>query len=133
MSETVIQFVVYEQIKRWQAARAADEAAANSGWQAPQGKDGSKTRVSLLDAFTAGACAKLVASCASYPHEVVRTRLREHHDSAAANTRGMVGWLRHIARTEGVAGLYGGLGIHLIRTVPNAAMLFVVMEALAGV
>lgn len=29
---------------------------------------------------------------------------------------------------EGVAGLYGGMGAHLIRVVPNAALLFLVYE-----
>ena len=131
VSETVIQFVVYERIKQGQAARAAPVAAGE--WGGAGAEVAHRTSVSLWDALLAGSAAKLVASCISYPHEVVRTRLREHHNSDAANKRGMVGWLRHLARVEGISGLYGGLGIHLLRTVPNAALLFVVMEALTGV
>jgi len=35
---------------------------------------------------------------------------------------------RFIDREEGRAGLYGGMGAHLVRSIPNAAILFLVYE-----
>lgn len=69
--------------------------------------------------------AKLIAAAATYPHEVIRTRLRE-----AGNTRynGLFSGLLLIAKEEGARGLYGGMGAHLIRVVPNAAIMFLTYE-----
>jgi solute carrier family 25 protein 33/36 len=69
--------------------------------------------------------AKLIAAAATYPHEVIRTRLRE-----ANNTKydGLVSGLIRIGKEEGYRGLYGGMGAHLIRVVPNAAIMFLTYE-----
>ncbi len=38
-----------------------------------------------------------------------------------------------IMKEEGMAGLYGGIFVHLMRTVPNAAIMFMIVEALTDV
>ena len=52
--------------------------------------------------FLAAAVSKVVAVCATYPHEVVRTRLREQARNGAFKYTGFVSTLRTIAREEGV-------------------------------
>lgn len=74
--------------------------------------------------------AKLIAAIATYPHEVVRTRMREQRGMISENSKytGFVQTLRVIATQEGVKGLYGGMGAHLLRVVPNAAIMFYTYE-----
>ena len=77
------------------------------------------------------AASKLVASILTYPHEVLRTRLRE--PAGPDGKRKYVGLRQATARIvaeEGVGALYGGLGAHLLRVVPNAAIMFLGYEAL---
>lgn len=51
--------------------------------------------------FLAAAASKFTAVVATYPHEVVRTRLREQATSGVFKYRGFTGALRTIAREEG--------------------------------
>lgn len=73
------------------------------------------------------AVAKMTASLATYPHEVVRTRLQTQRrlllQSGAPRKRsGIVRTTRKILHFEGWRGLYKGLSVNLIRTVPNSAV-----------
>lgn len=90
--------------------------------------------ITPLVSFSMAAVAKLIASAATYPHEVVRTRLRDRASWADGTPkyRGLVHAFKTIAKEEGVRGLYGGLGPHLIRVVPNAALLFCIVEFMVG-
>jgi solute carrier family 25 protein 33/36 len=87
-----------------------------------------KQSVHPAQLFLAAAVAKFTAIVATYPHEVVRTRLREQAVSGVFKYRGFVGTLRTIAREEGTRGLYGGMGMHLLRSVPNTAIMFLSFE-----
>ncbi|EQC41284.1 hypothetical protein SDRG_01259 [Saprolegnia diclina VS20] len=80
--------------------------------------------------FLAGLC-KLTAAAATYPHEVVRTRMRDQRtpiDGSPAKYRGMFQSIATIYKAEGTRGLYGGMPAHLMKTVPNAAIMYVVLE-----
>ena len=63
--------------------------------------------------------------------QVIRTRLRE---PGGADGQRKYTALRQaavrIAREEGMGALYGGLGAHLLRVVPNAAIMFLGYEAI---
>lgn len=89
-----------------------------------------RTYYSPTVAFLIGAASKLMASVITYPHEVLRTRLREQR--GVGRYRGVVHAVTTIWREEGRRGLYGGMAAHLLRTVPNAAILFLVVEAATG-
>ncbi len=63
--------------------------------------------------------------------EVVRTRLRQAPiASGRLKYTGLVQCFRLVWREERIAGLYGGLTAHLLRTVPSAAITFTIYEAL---
>lgn len=75
----------------------------------------------------------MTASIATYPHEVVRTRLQTQRRPLAGITssdgmnktytgRGIIYITKKIIALEGWSGLYKGLSINLIRTVPNSAV-----------
>ena len=143
VAETVLQFTLYENLKVWAGPR----------------REGATGHVS---SFGLGAASKLIASVLTYPHEVVRTRLREHGhkrcvgfprihsdvfvlhsqvcvcvcvcaDKPCARYVNVVQTFKLILKEEGFAGLYGGLFVHLMRTVPNAAIMFMIVEALTDV
>lgn len=102
LSETAIQMPLYE----WLRAQASQR-------DIPGG------------AFGAGLVSKFVASLATYPHEVVRTRMRDE----PAIYRRFWPSIAHIHRIDGWSrGLYGGLGAHLLRVSPNAAIMLGVYE-----
>jgi hypothetical protein len=83
-------------------------------------------------AFVTSAAAKLIAAAATYPHEVLRTRMREHTTGGQRRYRGVLQSTRLILAEEGLRGLYGGMGVHMVRTVPNAAILLMVVERIVG-
>ncbi len=69
----------------------------------------------------------MVAASLTYPFELVRTRLREQR-AGTNKYKSVLQSLRVIVKEEGFIGLYGGLEAHLFRVVPNAAIMFLVVE-----
>jgi len=82
----------------------------------------------VVEFLTLSSVSKLIASFLTYPHEVIRTRLREQRNSQIARYKGPLQGLALIAKEEGIKGLYAGMGAHLLRVVPNAAILFLTYE-----
>jgi solute carrier family 25, member 33/36 len=122
LSETGAQFAMYERMKRvLQNYRFRSQPAGGPA------RNPGDIDLNPHEYFAVASFAKLLASVVTYPHEVVRTRLREQ--SSDRRYRGFFHTLGTIAREEGRVGLYGGMGAHLLRVVPNAALLFVTYEA----
>ncbi|KAI0791932.1 mitochondrial carrier [Abortiporus biennis] len=112
VTEGTIQWVLYERLKK---------LTANT-----EGKGGFMEWVGLLG--SAGT-AKCVASLITYPHEVLRTRLRQPLVNGQVKYKGLVQTLRLVIAEEGAKSLYGGLSAHLMRVIPNAAVMFFIYEA----
>lgn len=148
VTETVIHFVLYEALK--QRLREHQLLLTPAVVLSPNAQD-------FCGLMAAAAVSKTCASCIAYPHgellwapcsplnpsdhnksflpslhsfsvlfsiEVVRTRLREE----GYRYRSFVQTLQLVAREEGPLALYRGLSAHLLRQIPNAAIVMVTYE-----
>ncbi|KAI1705093.1 mitochondrial carrier protein domain-containing protein [Ditylenchus destructor] len=104
ISETMIQFVLYEQLR----AMVEEED-----------KDTKFYTFMLI-----GGIAKFCACVITYPHEVVRTRLREEDSKA----KGLINTFGQLFKEGGFRSLYRGLSVQLMRSVPNTAITMATYE-----
>ena len=114
--EGATQFMIYEQIKS-KLLMQQNSRREEQGLPAPK-----------LGYFLAAAVAKGTASILTYPHEVARTRLREQARNGVFKYTGMWQTIGTIAKEEGTKALYGGMGVHLLKVVPNSAIMFLTYE-----
>lgn len=124
VSESTLQWVLYEQAKRSLSRKEKDLLLSG---RVPTLWD---RTVEWSGKLTAAGGAKFFAALITYPHEVVRTRLRQAPHDAAGNVkyRGLLNCFVTIFREEGMPALYGGLVPHMLRVVPSAAVMFGVYE-----
>jgi len=127
VNETVIQFLLYENIKK---------RLRNNDLHQVMGL-GYATESLFSILFS-----KTVACLIMYPHEVVRTRMREYEGVLSASKveasnkkvkiqgdySTLIKSFSGIYRYEGVKGLYRGLWTHLLRAVPNTSIIFLTYE-----
>ncbi|KAK8151747.1 mitochondrial carrier domain-containing protein [Phyllosticta citrichinensis] len=119
VTESTLQWMLYEQMKMGLANR---QERIDASGQEPTLSD---KVISWTGGLGAAGTAKFIATILTYPHEVVRTRLRLAPEAnGLPKYTGLVQCFRLIAKEEGFAGLYGGLTPHLLRTVPSAAIMF---------
>uniref|UniRef100_A0A3B4A446 Solute carrier family 25 member 36 n=1 Tax=Periophthalmus magnuspinnatus TaxID=409849 RepID=A0A3B4A446_9GOBI len=117
ISETVIHFVIYESIKR----KLLESKAHTSMDEEDEAvKDASDFVGMMLAAATSKTCATTIA----YPHEVIRTRLREE----GSRYRSFFQTLLTVPKEEGYRALYRGLTTHLVRQIPNTAIMMCTYE-----
>ncbi|XP_054623584.1 solute carrier family 25 member 36-A-like isoform X1 [Dunckerocampus dactyliophorus] len=117
ISETVIHFVIYESIKR---KLLQSRAQTSMEGEEESVKDASDFVGMMLAAATSKTCATTIA----YPHEVIRTRLREE----GSKYRSFFQTLLTVPKEEGYRALYRGLTTHLVRQIPNTAIMMCTYE-----
>ncbi|KAF9438045.1 hypothetical protein BGZ76_009994 [Entomortierella beljakovae] len=129
VAEGSIQWVIYEHLKKSLTERrkiAVLNGEAKSGYIV-----GGKDVEEWVDYLGAAGAAKFIASAITYPHEVLRTRLRQVPiGNEPAKYTGLKQTFQLVLKEEGVAALYGGLTAHMMRVVPNAAIMFFCYEAI---
>ncbi|KDE08552.1 hypothetical protein MVLG_01329 [Microbotryum lychnidis-dioicae p1A1 Lamole] len=127
VSHIALQFPLYEQLKVYN--------------RPPDGSDVPSSTILYCSSVS-----KMIASVATYPHEVLRTRLQIQknvrtqtsgpipHEGAtppvARSYEGVAALFKRILRTEGPSGFYRGMGVNLIRTVPSSALTILTYEVL---
>lgn len=119
--ESTLQWVLYEQMKSFINKRSIEAHGAYGTTKT--------TKDHILEwsarSGAAGA-AKFVASLITYPHEVVRTRLRQAPLESTGKPKytGLIQCFKLVVKEEGLVSMYGGLTPHLLRTVPNSIIMF---------
>ncbi|CAH2320609.1 solute carrier family 25 member 33 [Pelobates cultripes] len=117
ISETIICFVIYEGLKKHLHEIHLTTSKVASG---------EKKYANFLGLMFAAAFSKGCASCIAYPHEVIRTRLREE----GTKYKTFCQTARLVAREEGYSAFYRGLLAQLIRQIPNTAIVLSTYELL---
>ncbi|XP_028663730.1 solute carrier family 25 member 33 [Erpetoichthys calabaricus] len=115
ISETIICFVIYETLKK---------QMANIRLSSPARKGSDKGASDFFGLMIAAAFSKGCASCIAYPHEVIRTRLREE----GSKYKYFFQTARLVAVEEGYLAFYRGLLAQLIRQIPNTAIVLSTYE-----
>ncbi|EGC37201.1 hypothetical protein DICPUDRAFT_30670 [Dictyostelium purpureum] len=117
VSESAFQFVLYEGFKN-----GILKLKRENGHENPN-------ELTTPEYLISAGVAKLIAAFSTYPHEVVRTRLREQvKPGTVSKYKTVLQTLYLVAKEEGLRGLFGGLGPHLIRVVPNSCIMFLTYE-----
>ena len=131
VSHGAIQFTAYERLKK-----AVSDARKGTGENA-----GSVIGAGEPTAFECawlGVASKLIASVATYPSQVVRSRMQQRGNAGAQGggseevRRRYLGFfqsLRCVARREGLGGLYKGMVPNVLRTLPSSGVTFMVYES----
>lgn len=115
VSNPALQFMMYEALKRRVSAWSAGKPSA-------------------LTFFAIGALAKTFATIATYPLQLIQTKLRHGGGEAAALPpgAGIVQMCLYILKNNGVVGLFRGLEAKLLQTVLTAALMFAAYEKIAA-
>lgn len=123
VTESTLQWFLYEQGKMYLGRREARLVASGRD---PTAWD---QAVDWGGKVGAAGSAKFFAAIVTYPHEVIRTRMRQAplQDGRWKYT-GLVQCFSTIWKEEGMASLYGGLTPHILRVVPSAAIMFGMYE-----
>jgi solute carrier family 25 folate transporter 32 len=139
LSHVAVQFPTYEYLKMKFTGHSMGEAL-------DQGE-----KAHWFGILSASVLSKILASSATYPHEVIRTRLqtqrrpvageqflqgmgaatagqRQQQPIAAPKYRGIVMTFRTILREEGWMAFYAGLGTNMMRAVPAATVTMLTYE-----
>ncbi|SAM09385.1 hypothetical protein [Absidia glauca] len=109
VSHVAVQFPLYEELKSWFAHH--DATAGNTG------------------ILLASSLSKMAASTATYPHEVIRTRL-QNQTVQPFKYNGIVHAFKIILEEEGYRGFYKGMPTNLLRTVPSSALTILTYEVI---
>ncbi|KAI3808421.1 hypothetical protein L1987_24372 [Smallanthus sonchifolius] len=115
-----IQFTVYEELRK---------IIIDFRRKQNSSIDKSSDLLTIIDYATLGASSKLVAILATYPFQVIRSRLQQRPNTYGVPRYADSGHaLEKTARLEGVKGFYGGFTANLLKTLPAASITFIAYE-----
>jgi len=113
VSHGAIQFMTYEEMKNYY----------NNYRMLPIDNKLNSTEYLLFAALS-----KLIAAATTYPYQVVRARMQDHHHSYS----GTLDCIKQTWRYERMRGFYKGLAPYLIHVTPNICMVMLIWERLTN-
>jgi solute carrier family 25 folate transporter 32 len=142
LTHVAVQFPTYEFLKRSFTGQGMGETPAHG-------------KTHWFGVLSASILSKILASSATYPHEVIRTRLQTQRRPVAGEQtvqgmgvegspgavkpqpqspkyKGIVRTFRTILQEEGWRAFYAGLGTNMTRAVPAAAVTMMTYELVMG-
>ncbi|KAI0352751.1 mitochondrial FAD carrier protein [Trametes cingulata] len=124
VSNGAIQFMVYEEMKRWGFERKKRQFAKAGREYTTADDKLSNTAYTIMSAAS-----KLTALASTYPYQVVRSRIQNNATAHLYPTIPLC--IKRTWAEEGIRGFYRGLGTNLVRVLPGTCVTFVVYENLA--
>ncbi|KAI9143906.1 mitochondrial FAD carrier protein [Paraphysoderma sedebokerense] len=117
VSHGAIQFMVYEEMKKNSAE-----------WKSQNGGTSWLLLGPTAEYIIMAASSKLVATCSTYPYQVIKSRLQDHRGLTRYD--GVLDTIQKIYRNESIFGFYKGLGANVIRVMPGTCITFAVYGSL---
>ncbi|KAJ3131164.1 Serine/threonine-protein phosphatase pp1 [Physocladia obscura] len=106
VSHGAVQFVAYEEMKKWNASR----------------------KLGSTDIAVMSISSKVFAMVVTYPYQVAKARIQNQRGNTEAHYRTSFETIARIFKGEGIRGFYKGIGPSLIRVLPGTVLTFVVYE-----
>ncbi|KAF8841292.1 mitochondrial carrier [Paxillus ammoniavirescens] len=124
VSNGAIQFMAYEEMKRWGFEQKRKQFAKAGKTMAPEDDKLSNTAYTVMSGAS-----KLFALATTYPYQVIRSRIQ--NNATVHLYPDIPTTIKRTWKGEGIRGFYRGLGINLVRVLPGTCVTFVVYENLA--
>ena len=130
VSHGALQFMAYEELKKWRLLQRQRSSASSSSpsASAPPSAHPHHVAWSPLETIGMSVASKSFASVATYPYQVLRSRMQASH--------GLHVTLRMVTSStwaaEGLRGFYRGVWINTFKVMPAACTVFLVYEQVGG-
>ncbi|WFD35270.1 mitochondrial FAD carrier protein flx1 [Malassezia cuniculi] len=123
VSNGAIQFMVYEKLKQWRRSAVLRRQGVSGPYSEAQL---GAVALGNIDYSALSGSAKLVAILATYPYQVIRSRIQNHVTSGEYPSA----WscIVRTFREEGFRAFYRGLGPNALRILPGTCLTFVSYE-----
>lgn len=126
VSHGAVQFAVYDPLKQMYMNRRRRRGSASADGDENDGR-GKQQRMTNEATLLISSVAKLAAGAATYPYQVIRSRL-QNYDAEERFGRGIRGVVRRMWREEGWRGFYRGIVPGVVRVMPATWVTFLVYE-----
>ncbi|EIN10195.1 mitochondrial FAD carrier protein [Punctularia strigosozonata HHB-11173 SS5] len=124
VSNGAIQFMAYEEMKRWGFERKKRQFAKEGKPYTAADDKLSNTSYTLMSGAS-----KLFALSTTYPYQVIRSRIQNNATTHLYPT--IPACIKRTFAEEGFKGFFRGLGTNFVRVLPGTCVTFVVYENLA--
>lgn len=122
VSNGAIQFMAYEELKKWRTSVAARKLQSESATRV----DTTMIKLSNAEYASMSGVSKVAAILMTYPYQVIRSRVQNHATSHIYPN--VATCIKLTYKQEGVRAFYKGLGPNLVRVLPATCVTFVTFE-----